>query len=125
MERQIKVMETKVSALGTWLDGVPVGMMPQTSRAYREEVERLQEESGVRRQAKLQECRSTTHSDRGSKRLLRTKEAARYLGMSPWSLRQEVNKGELHFVSSGENTSSWKFDVGDLDAWIERHKIKF
>jgi excisionase family DNA binding protein len=114
-------MGTKVSALGTWLDGVPVGMMPQTYRAYTEEIERLQEESGVRRQAK----RSTNHSDRGSKRLLRTKEAAHYLGMSTWSLRQEVNNGELHFVSSGEHTSSWKFDVRDLDAWIERHKIKY
>jgi len=118
-------MGTQVSAFGAWLNGVPDGMMPQTYRAYREELERLPEVSGMLRQAKLQECRSTTHSDRGSKRLLRTKDAARYLGMSPWSLRQEVNKGELPFVSSGEHTSSWKFDVRDLDAWIERHKIKY
>lgn len=58
-------------------------------------------------------------------RCLKTRDAARYLGMSAWALREEVKKGELHFVSSGEHTSSWKFDVHDLDAWIDRHKIKF
>jgi hypothetical protein len=58
-------------------------------------------------------------------RLFRTKDAAHYLGMSAWALRKEVGKGELPFISSGEHTSSWKFDVGDLDAWVERHRISF
>jgi excisionase family DNA binding protein len=117
-------MGTQVSAFGTWLNGVPVGIMPQTYRAYREELDRLQEESEVQRRPKG-ECRPRLHSESGKQRLLRTKDAARYLGMSTWALRQEVNKGELHFISSGEHTSSWKFDVRDLDAWIERHKIKY
>jgi hypothetical protein len=60
-----------------------------------------------------------------TQRLFRTKEAAHYLGMSAWALRQEVGKGELPFISSGENTSCWKFDVGDLDAWVERHRVNF
>jgi excisionase family DNA binding protein len=60
-----------------------------------------------------------------SPRLLRTKDAANYLGMSAWALRQQVNEGKLPFISSGEHTSSWKFDVGDLDAWVERHRVNF
>ncbi|MGO9125840.1 MAG: helix-turn-helix domain-containing protein [Terriglobales bacterium] len=58
-------------------------------------------------------------------RCLKTNDAAAYLGMSEWAIRQEVNKGELPFISSGEHTSSWKFDVKDLDAWVERHRVKF
>jgi excisionase family DNA binding protein len=58
-------------------------------------------------------------------RLLKTKHAARYLGMSPWSLRQLVSNGDISFISSGDRTSSWKFDIHDLDAWIERRRITF
>jgi excisionase family DNA binding protein len=58
-------------------------------------------------------------------RLFRTKDAAHYLGMSPWALRQEVSKGDLPFISSGDHTSSWKFDRLDLDAWVERHRVNF
>jgi Helix-turn-helix domain len=118
-------MGTKVSALANWLDGVPLGMLPQTYRAYREELDRLEEKPRTRRRSKGADRQSRKNADSGKQRLLRTKDAAHYLGMSPWALRQEVSKGELHFVSSGEHTSSWKFDVGDLDAWIERHKIKY
>ncbi len=55
-------------------------------------------------------------------RLLRTKQAARYLGMSPWSLRQEVARG-LPFISTGAHTSAWRFDIRDLDRWIEAHRV--
>ena len=57
------------------------------------------------------------------RRLLRTKEAAEYLGMSPWSLRQMVEHRELPYVSVGDHTSAWRFDVRDLDRWIEDHKL--
>jgi len=57
------------------------------------------------------------------RRLLRTKEAAHYLGMSPWSLRQMVERRELPYISSGDNTSAWRFDIHDLDRWIEAHRI--
>jgi len=57
------------------------------------------------------------------RRLLRTKEACQYLAMSPWSLRQMVDRRELAYVSSGDNTSAWRFDIRDLDRWIESHRI--
>ena len=57
------------------------------------------------------------------RRLLRTKEAACYLSMSPWMLRQMVERRELPYISSGDNTSAWRFDVRDLDRWIENHRI--
>ena len=56
-------------------------------------------------------------------RLLRTREAAYYLGMSPWTLRQLVERRELPYISSGNNTSAWRFDIHDLDRWIETHRI--
>jgi excisionase family DNA binding protein len=57
------------------------------------------------------------------RRLLRTNEAAHYLGMSPWTLRQMVERRELPYISSGDNTSAWRFDIRDLDRWIEAHRI--
>jgi hypothetical protein len=65
------------------------------------------------------------HSDRQAlpPRLLRTRDAARYLGMSAWGLRQEVQRGELPYISNGEHTSAWRFDVRDLDRWIDDHRI--
>jgi excisionase family DNA binding protein len=62
-------------------------------------------------------------STMSTRRLLRTKEAANYLSMSPWSLRQMVERRELPYISSGDNTSAWRFDIHDLDAWIEDHRI--
>ena len=56
-------------------------------------------------------------------RLLRTKDAAKYLSMSPWTLRRMVERGELPFISSGDNSSAWRFDIRDLDRWIEQHRI--
>jgi len=58
-----------------------------------------------------------------SRRLLRTKEAAHYLGMCPWTLRQLVARGELAYISTGDHTSTWKFDIRDLDRYIDTHRI--
>ena len=58
-----------------------------------------------------------------TRRLLRTKEAAQYLGMSPSSLRRMVERGEMPYISAGDHTSAWRFDLRDLDAWIESHKL--
>lgn len=55
------------------------------------------------------------------KRLLTTKEAATYLGMSDWSIRQLVKSGRLPVVSGCEECN-WKFDVHDLDEFIENNK---
>jgi excisionase family DNA binding protein len=56
-----------------------------------------------------------------TKRLLRLKEAACYLSLSPWKLRGLIQSAELPIVQPGAN-APWLVDVRDLDAWIERTK---
>lgn len=58
---------------------------------------------------------------RPARRLLRTREAAAYLGMSAWRLRQIIADGQMPVVASGEG-KPFLLDVCDLDAWIERNK---
>ena len=55
------------------------------------------------------------------KRLVTTKEAAKYLGMSGWSIRQLVRSGKLPIVSGCEECN-WRFDVHDLDEYVENNK---
>ena len=56
-----------------------------------------------------------------ARRLLRLKEAARYLSLSPWKLRLIIQSGQLPIVKYGEN-APWLLDVRDLDGWIDRNK---
>ena len=60
--------------------------------------------------------RSKSNSAPIMPRLLKTKEAARYLGRSEWSFRPMVQNGELPMVGR------WTFDIKDLDEWIMRNK---
>ncbi len=55
------------------------------------------------------------------KRLVTTKEAAKYLGMSDWSIRQLVRSGKLPVVSGCEECN-WRFDVHDLNEYVENNK---
>lgn len=55
------------------------------------------------------------------KRLLRVKEAAEYLSLSPWKVRQLAQDGLLPVVRSCEG-GAWRIDVRDLDAFIEQNK---
>jgi excisionase family DNA binding protein len=56
-------------------------------------------------------------------RLLRVGEAARYLRLSPGSVRALIQRGELPVVRpSNGNHAPWLIDVKDCDAWIERSK---
>ena len=55
------------------------------------------------------------------KRLLRTREAARYLGMSPGKLRRLTQCGELPIIQHDEH-SPWLYDLHDLDHHIEKSK---
>jgi excisionase family DNA binding protein len=55
-------------------------------------------------------------------RILKTKHAARYVGVSAWKLRNLVQAGEIPYIP-GEGTSPWLFDLHDLDNWIERRKL--
>ena len=54
-------------------------------------------------------------------RIVKTKQAAHYLGVSTWKLRNLVQAGELACII-GDGTSPWLFDMRDLDDWIERQK---
>ena len=55
------------------------------------------------------------------RRLLRTREAAIYLGSSAWTVRRLVRDGLLPYVAEGDG-GRWLFDLKDLDAYIEAHK---
>ena len=54
-------------------------------------------------------------------RLIRLKEAALYLGMSEWTIRQMAHAGELKFIQR-ESGSPMLFDRDDLNTWIEEAK---
>jgi excisionase family DNA binding protein len=56
-----------------------------------------------------------------ARRLLRLKQAAQYVSLSPWKLRKLIQDGQLPIVKYGENTP-WLLDVRDLDGWVEGHK---
>jgi hypothetical protein len=60
-------------------------------------------------------------SDHIPKRLLRTKEAAQYLGMSPGKLRWLTQCGELPIIQHDER-APWLYDLRDLDSHIEKSK---
>ena len=65
---------------------------------------------------------STEHLKRC--RLLRLKDAANYISMSPWKLRALVQRGEIPIVKNGEGAASvWLLDMKDLDEWIRRTKV--
>ena len=61
-------------------------------------------------------------------RLLDAKAAAAYLGVSHWTVRAYVEKGQLVPVRlpavrrAGEDCRRLLFDVRDLDAFVDRQK---
>jgi excisionase family DNA binding protein len=55
------------------------------------------------------------------RRLLRVKEAAIYVSLSPWRLRKLVQDGHLPLVKYADN-APWLLDVQDLDGWVQRNK---
>jgi excisionase family DNA binding protein len=59
-----------------------------------------------------------------SRRLLRTQEAAHYLGIGEKRLRELILKGELPYVQFKPGNSPFLIDLEDLDRWIQAHKIK-
>jgi excisionase family DNA binding protein len=56
-------------------------------------------------------------------RLMRTGEAARYLGLGAKALRQLINSGQLPYVQLQAKNSPFLIDRRDLDKFIDRHKI--
>jgi len=57
-----------------------------------------------------------------SKRLYTIPQAGEYLGRSTYSVRTLIWNGQLRIVKNGKKM--W-LDVMDMDAWIERNKIKY
>jgi hypothetical protein len=57
-------------------------------------------------------------------RLLRLKDAACYIAVSPWKLRGLVQNGEIPVVKNGDCAGgAWLLDLRDLDEWISRTKM--
>ncbi len=54
-------------------------------------------------------------------RLLNVRDAARYLGTTPATLYTKIWRREIPFVKFGRSV---RFDLKDLDALIERSKVK-
>jgi len=59
-----------------------------------------------------------------TKRLLRLRDGADYLSVSPKKLRSLIQAGQIAVVHNGEGSAGrWLVDVRDLDEWIERSKV--
>jgi excisionase family DNA binding protein len=56
-------------------------------------------------------------------KVMRTKEATRYIGVSPWKLRKLVHEGRLAYLSDGDATSALRFLVADLDDYLGRCRV--
>ena len=44
--------------------------------------------------------------------------AAKYLGVSVWTIRKLVQEGKLLYTCNAEN-GWWRFDIRDLDRYVE------
>jgi len=55
------------------------------------------------------------------RRLLRTKEAAEYLRLSAWQIRQLTANGKIPVIQY-DDRGKFFFDMRDLDAFIERNR---
>ena len=53
-------------------------------------------------------------------RMMRVREAAEYLGSSPWKVRQLIAHRRIPFVQDGDGP--FLLDIRDLDGFIERSK---
>ncbi len=56
-------------------------------------------------------------------KVMKTREAAKYLAVSPWKLRNLVHAGKLAYISDGDSTSAMRFLVEDLDDYLSRCRI--
>jgi excisionase family DNA binding protein len=67
----------------------------------------------------------TKRDNSAARRLFRLKPASEYLSISPATLRALCQRGELPIIKLAENGHSpWLLDRMELDAWIERNKIR-
>ena len=68
---------------------------------------------------------SQERTNRRPSRLMRLKDAASYICVSPWKMRGLVQSGEIPVVKNNDGASGgvWLLDVRDLDEWIDRTKV--
>ena len=57
------------------------------------------------------------------RRLLKTKQAAEYIAVSPWKLRELVHEEKIPFVALDDDEAVWRFDVRDLDRFIDSRRV--
>jgi hypothetical protein len=55
--------------------------------------------------------------------LIRSRDAARLLGMSEWLLRKLAHEGELAYIQHTDR-SPMLFDPPDLRKWAEQQKVR-
>jgi excisionase family DNA binding protein len=60
-------------------------------------------------------------ADNPSRRLLKVKQAATYMSISPWTVRKLVQSQQLRIVKL-DDRGPWLLDVRDLDQFIETRK---
>jgi excisionase family DNA binding protein len=53
-------------------------------------------------------------------RVLKAREAAAYIGVSPWTIRNLVHEGVLEYLPG----KHWRFSTDDLDEYIRRNREK-
>lgn len=56
-------------------------------------------------------------------KLLGVREAAAYIGVSVWTLRRNAGIS-IPYIQYGDGTSPMKFLVSDLDAYIDKHRVR-
>jgi excisionase family DNA binding protein len=89
-----------------------------------EEIEQSEEQSlelereWLARHEQEQKQRKTRSKPETLSRLLRTKQAAQYIGVSEWKLRQMVYNGEIAVIRG----KYWTFDIKALEKWIDAHQ---
>ncbi len=67
----------------------------------------------------------TKRENNSARRLLRLRPASEYLSVSPGVLRRLCQAGEIPVIRLTENGHApWLIDRQELDAWIERSKIR-
>jgi excisionase family DNA binding protein len=109
-------MENITNHHESWRESIPVGMLTSYYRAYKADLESLREQQ-QNREPLRKSSRKASVAPRG----LKTNEAAAYLGVSPWKLRNLVQAGEISYIA-GDGTSPWLFDKQELDQWVETRK---
>ena len=54
---------------------------------------------------------------------MKTKDAAKYIGVSAWKLRELVHQRKVAYVSDGEATSAFRFRVESLEDYLSRQEV--